>query len=135
MMPRLDLVTVADVMHSGIVGCDPDATLAQLARVFAEHRIHCVVVHGIDHTHEGERLSWGIVHDHDLMTALDRTDATATAGSMAAVPPLTVEPTEPLDRVAALMAEHKVTHVVVVEDDYPVGVVSALDVAGAAGGA
>jgi CBS domain-containing protein len=33
------------------------------------------------------------------------------------------------------MAEHKVTHVVVVEDDYPVGVVSALDVAGAAGGA
>jgi CBS domain-containing protein len=46
---------------------------------------------------------------------------------------LTVRPEESLERAAQLMAEHDVTHLVVIQphSGQPVGIVSALDVAGA----
>ena len=47
---------------------------------------------------------------------------------------ITVEPQEMLDRAVQLMASYDVTHVLVVEDGAPVGIVSSLDVARAAGG-
>jgi CBS domain-containing protein len=55
-----------------------------------------------------------------------------TAGSIAAGEMVTVEPTEPLDRVVQLMNEHEITHLVVVEKGFPVGVISSLDIARAA---
>ena len=66
-IPRLDLVRVADVMHTGLVRCDPSAPLTEIARLLAEERIHCVMVHGIQRTRAGERLTWGIVSDRDLV--------------------------------------------------------------------
>lgn len=54
-MPRLDLMRVEDVMHAGLVGCDPEVPVAEIARILAEERIHCVVVHRIERTRSGER--------------------------------------------------------------------------------
>jgi CBS domain-containing protein len=133
-VPRLDLMRVADVMHTGLVVCDPSAPLTEIARILAEERIHCVMVHGIERTRAGERLTWGIVSDRDLVRALDTTDAGVTAGALAVTALLTVEPDETLDRAIRLMTSYDVTHVVVVEHGYPVGIVSALDVARAASG-
>jgi len=133
-IPRLDLMRVEDVMHSGLVGCDPEAPLAEIARILAEERIHSVVVHGIERTRAGERLSWGIVSDRDLMRALDASDTGVTAGALAVTAMITVDLLEPLDRAVQLMAAYDVTHVIVVEKGYPVGIVSALDVARAAAG-
>lgn len=134
MLPRLDLVRVEDVMHTGLVTCDPTTPLTAIARLFAQQRIHCVVVNGIERTRAGERLTWGIISDRDLMRALDATDETATAGTLAVTDLETVDPQEPLDRAVQLMAAHDITHVLVVERAYPVGIVSALDVARAAAG-
>jgi CBS domain-containing protein len=134
MLPRLDLVRADDVMHAGLVGCDASAPLPVIARTLAEEGIHCVVVGGIERTRGGERMTWGIVSDRDLVRALDATDATVTAGELAVTPLLTVEPHETLDRVVGLMASYDVTHVLVVENGRPVGMLSALDVARAAGG-
>jgi len=133
-VPRLDLMRVEDVMHAGLVGCDPTASLSDVARILAEERIHCVVVHGIERTRAGERLTWGIVSDRDLIRALDASDGGLTAGALAVTAMLTVEPREQLDRAVQLMASYDVSHIVVVENDYPVGIVSSLDVARAAGG-
>ena len=132
--PRLDLIRVEDVMHAGLVGCDPAATLPAIARIFAEEGIHCVVVNGIERTRAGERLTWGLVSDRDLIRALDATDRSVTAGAIAVPALMSVAPGEPLDHVVRLMASFDVTHVLVIEADYPVGIVSALDVARAAGG-
>jgi CBS domain-containing protein len=134
MIPRLDLVRVEDAMHPGLVGCDPAATLPAIARIFAEERIHCVVVNGIERTRAGERLTWGIVSDRDLIRALDATDTSITAGALAAPAFMSVTPDEPLDHAVRIMASFDVTHVLVLEDGYPVGIVSAMDVARAAGG-
>jgi CBS domain-containing protein len=133
LLPRLDLVRVEDVMHPGLVGCDPEATLATIARIFAEERIHCVVVHGIERTRDGERLTWGTVSDRDLIRALDATDRSITAGTLAVPALMSVTPDEPLDHAVRIMASFDVAHVLVLEDGYPVGIVSALDVARAAG--
>lgn len=131
-IPRLDLIPVRSVMHRGLVACDPGDSLTEIARLFAEERIHCVVVSGIEHTRHGERLTWGIVSDHDLVRALDATNTTATAATLAATEFVTIEPEERLDHAVQLMAEYDITHLVVTEGGLPVGVVSSLDVARAA---
>jgi CBS domain-containing protein len=134
LLPRLDLVPVRDVMHAGLVGCDPAASLPTIARIFAEERIHCVVVNGIERTRAGERLTWGIVSDRDLIRALDATDTSITAGTLASPALMSVTLDESLDHAVRIMASFDVTHVLVLEDDYPVGIVSAMDIARAAGG-
>ena len=129
---RLDLRSVEDAMHVGLVGCDPGASLTEIARILATERIHCVVVHGIERTRDGERLTWGIVSDRELIRALDSPDVGTTAGMLAVTALPTVEPAENLDRAVELMASHDVTHVIVTDNDYPIGILSALDVARAA---
>jgi CBS domain-containing protein len=130
---RLDLVTVDTVMHAGVVACDPSAPLASVAQILAERHIHCVVVSGLEHTPTGERLTRGTVSDRDLMRALAMARGDATAGEIAATELITVEPRDSVAQAAQLMAEHEVSHLVVVDRDFPIGVISSLDVARAAG--
>jgi CBS domain-containing protein len=134
-LARLDQIRVEDVMHAGLVGCNPSAPLAVIAQMLAVERIHCVVVHGLEHTREGERMTWGVINDRDLMRALDAGDGGVTAARLAMPAEPTVDVAESLDRVVQLMAEYDVSHVLVLEKGYPIGIVSALDVARAAGGA
>ena len=62
--------TVGDVMRPGVIGCAPGTPLTEVARTMAEHRIHCVIVHGLSADgREGEGSVWGIVSDVDLMRA------------------------------------------------------------------
>jgi len=69
------------------------------------------------------------------MRALDATDASITAGALAVSALVTVEPQKSPDSAVRLMAACDTAHVIVVENHYPVGIVSALNVARAAGGA
>jgi CBS domain-containing protein len=43
---------------------------------------------------------------------------------------VTVDVAEPLERAAQLMTKHQLSHLLVVSDAQPVGVVSTLDIAG-----
>ena len=63
------------------------------------------------------------------MKALAAGGTDATAGELARTEIVTVAPSERIDEVARLMAEHESSHLVVAEDGRPVGVVSTLDVA------
>jgi CBS domain-containing protein len=131
---RLDLMTVENYMHPGVVTCDPGTPLVTAARVLADERIHCIVVAGIEETSRGSRIAWGTLTDRDLLRALDSGELGATVGELAASEIVTVEPAESLSRAVQLMNEHEITHLVVVQTDFPVGVISSLDVARAACG-
>ena len=131
---RLDLMTVEDYMHPGVVTCDAGTPLVTAARVLADERIHCIVVAAIEETSSGSRLAWGTLTDRDLLRALDSGAMGVTAGAIAAAEIVTVEPAESLARAVQLMNEHEITHLVVVRTDFPVGVLSSLDVARAASG-
>jgi CBS domain-containing protein len=131
----LDRTTVGEAMHEGVIACALETPLTEVARLMAEHRIHCVVGFG-DVTEDDTRL-WGVITDGDLMAVAAGADpADYTAGAAAATEVVTIAPDEPLRRAAGLLREHQVSHLLVVEPstDRPIGVVSGLDIAGIIGG-
>lgn len=131
---EFDHARVADAMHMGVLACPPETPLRAVARMMAHHRVHSLVVLGDPKLYQDERL-WGIVSDLDLVTALGPDMGAKTAGDIAASPLVTTGPDEPLSGAVALMVEHGVSHVVVVDpvSDQPVGVLSTLDVASLVG--
>ena len=126
---RLSRVTVGDAMHAGILSCDRDTPLAEVAATMTRERVHCVVVE----SGSGEgREPWGIVSDLDLVAAATVRELDGqTAGGTAATPALLVTPRETLERAAQLMTEHSTSHLIVVEPrtHRPVGVLSTIDIA------
>ncbi|MGZ4184722.1 MAG: CBS domain-containing protein [Solirubrobacteraceae bacterium] len=111
-------------MHHGILSCSRDASLAEVASIMCEHGVHAVAVND----HEAGRPA-GVVSDLDVVAAL-ASDSEPSALQAAATEPLTVSANETLHRAAQLMAEHGVSHLVVLDaaGGYPVGVLSTLDV-------
>ena len=67
-------------MHAGLVGCDPDAPLTD-GRADPRRRADPLRRRPRESsaTRGGERLTWGIVSDRDLMRALDAGDTGVTA--------------------------------------------------------
>jgi CBS domain-containing protein len=133
--PSLDDVQVKDAMHAGVVSCALEAPLTEAARLVAEHRIHCVVGFG-DVTADDTQV-WGVISDLDIVGAAAAGDiAGLPASSAAGTEVLTIAPDRSLREAARIMAEHAVSHVLVVEpgSDRPVGVLSTLDLAAVLGG-
>jgi CBS domain-containing protein len=124
-----DELTVGEVMHAGVVCCAPETPARHVAGLMARHSIHCVVVRGDDE----EGGLWGVVSDTDLLPLLSRGELDEhTAGGIAGTPLVTVARSDSVAWAADLMAEHEVTHLLVVVRDRPVGVISTLDLARAA---
>lgn len=126
-MAELRHVRVHDAMHHGILGCAADAPLGEVAGIMAKHRVHAVVVA------DGDGLPpAGVVSDLDVVAAIATGEEPSAAQSAATEAPA-VSSEERLDRAAQLMAEHGVSHLVVVDaaGGRPIGVLSTLDVAAA----
>jgi CBS domain-containing protein len=131
LMPSLEHATVADAMHPGILSCEPDATLPEVAQIMAAHHVHCVAVVGISHE-QPECFVWSIVSDVDLVRAGVDQGAQVTARALATQPVVVVEPGTSLRDAAEEMLARGVSHAVVTDPvaQRPVGVLSTLDVAG-----
>jgi CBS domain-containing protein len=127
--PRLAHIRARDAMHHGVLSCAPSTPLADVALIMATHRVHCVVVH--DDELPGTS-AWSVVSDRDLVAAAaeDRLDE-PTAGTVAGTSVPRIGSDEPLSRAAQVMAEHDVSHLVVVGEasGRPEGILSTLDVA------
>jgi CBS domain-containing protein len=117
---------VSQAMRHGVLTCQAETSLRVIASMMAENRIHSVVVTNLDGVSE---TAWGIVSDIDVLRSAGEDPDERTASDIAGTELLTVEPGEALQRAAQLMAEHEVTHVVVVAGQRPVGVLSSLDIA------
>lgn len=114
---------VSDAMRPGVITCPPDASLRDLARIMATNHVHSVVVTA------GGDAPVGVVTERQLLEAAG-TDPADAAGSLATNAD-TVFADVPLPRAAELMVERGITHVLVVDGGgRPLGVLSALDVAG-----
>jgi CBS domain-containing protein len=123
--------TVRTAMQLGLFHCPPDADLRALARVMTERSIHCVVVGGVHRGPGGERLTYGIASDLDLMRGLQEPAGARIASDVATTELITVLPGETLETAARLMTEHDTAHLIVVspQTGLPVGIVSTLDIA------
>ena len=78
------------------------------------------------------RSPLGVISDVDLAAAVARGSLQSTAAELARAEPLTVAADDSLERAAHLMAEHAVSHLVVIQphSGHAVGMLSVLDVAG-----
>jgi CBS domain-containing protein len=125
--PPFEEASVVDGMRVGVVSCPPDTPVREVARIMATYRIHCVVVSEM----KGTKPS-GVVSDIDLAAAASAGVEGRTAGQLAGSEAVTVAADDSLERAAQLMAEHQVSHLVVIQphSGHPVGVLSALDLAG-----
>lgn len=125
--PPFESATVVDAMRMGVVSCPPDTPIREVARIMATNRIHCVVVAEV-----AEDAPLGVIADIDIASAAAGS-RDAPAGALARREPTTVHPDDSLQHAAQLMAEHEITHLVVIQprSGHPVGILSALDVAGA----
>ena len=116
---------VGHAMHVGLVHCRPATPLRTVARIMAAHRIHAVVVE------DEVGGTAGVVSDLDLVQALaDGNHNHLTAADAAATPLVTVAAAATLEHAAALMAEARATHALVLDHGgLPAGILSMLDIA------
>jgi CBS domain-containing protein len=131
LMPALEHATVSDAMHPGILACEPDASLQEVAQMMATHHVHCLAVVGISHE-EPQCGVWSVISDLDLVRAGIRDGDTPSARSIAQQPLVTVDPSTALREAGELMLTQKVSHLVVTEPgtQRPIGILSTADVAG-----
>jgi CBS domain-containing protein len=134
LMPSLQHATVSDAMHPGILACEPDASLPEVARMMATHHVHCVAVVGVSHE-EPPCGVWSVISDLDLLRAGVRDGGAPTARTIAQQPLVTVEPSVPLREAGELMLAHGVSHLVVTQPgtQSPIGILSTADIAGVLG--
>jgi CBS domain-containing protein len=125
-------ISVADVMHTGILMTDPDTPLRLVARLMAERRVHIVA------TAEDGQMRRPLT----MITALDIAAAVAddagdemTAGQAARTALRPVAADQPVEEAARLMAKHGVEHLLVIDPGsaHAVGIISALDIAAVLG--
>ncbi|MBU5822880.1 CBS domain-containing protein, partial [Acinetobacter baumannii] len=118
------VVKIKDVIRDkpshDVITIVPDATVQELVALLAEHNVGAVVVSSDRSTVEG------IVSERDVVRRLhDRDDVLgATVAEIMTTRVRTCEPEHDLDALMALMTEHRIRHVPVVEDARLVGVVS-----------
>jgi CBS domain-containing protein len=126
--PAFEDAKVRDAMRVGVITCRPQSKLTDVARMMVGYDVHSVVVADFD----PERGLWGIVTSLDLARAAGELSS-VTAREVATTDLITIRSNDPLRRAAELMAEHGVTHLIVLQPDSddPVGVISARGVAAA----
>jgi CBS domain-containing protein len=133
--PRFHGSTVADVMHVGVISCQSDTPVGELARTMARNYVHAVVVEGRRRDAAGmEHLVWGVVSDLDVVSHMDRmSDREVTARELSATPAVVIGPDDSTEEAARLMRDYDVHHLVVVDprERRPIGVVSTLDLVAA----
>lgn len=124
--PSWEHAIVGEAMSTPVIVCPAGTPLATVARTMATRHVHAVVVTDDD----ANPVAWRVVSD-SAMAAAGAAAAELTAGDVAERPREAAEADWPLDRAARLMAQHGVTHLVVVDPHgRPAGMLSTLDLAG-----
>ena len=128
--PAFSRDRVADVMSPGVLSCPPETPLRTAARMMATYNVHAIFVFASREEADEQTPLWSLLTDLDLIEASLPDIEQRTAGGTARAPAVTVEADAPIERAAALMAQYRTTHLVVVSPEArPLGVVSSLDLA------
>jgi len=118
-------LTVASVMHHGILGAPKDAELSTLAAIMARYQVHSVLLTDADRP--------AIVTDLDLLATAVEDDAEVTAGRSGRSLPV-VAPQTPLSAAVGVMVEADARHLLVQDRGAHAGVLSSFDVVAVVGG-
>ena len=120
---------VRELMHPGVLTCQPNASLGQVAVLLAQHHVHALIVSDRD----GRPL--GIISDYDLLAgewlSVDTESLDAmrklTASDLMSYPVDTIEANMTLKDAAHKLIEEDINRLLVTENGTPVGVISISD--------
>jgi CBS domain-containing protein len=117
--------SIKEVMTRDVRACEPNATVADAAKVMAQEDVGPVPI-----VEDGRLV--GIVTDRDIVVrvvAEGRDPNATTVKEIASTDLVTVSPGDDLDEALKLLAERQVRRLPVVEDNRLVGIVAQADVA------
>ena len=117
--------SIKEVMTRDVRACEPNATVADAAKVMAQEDVGPVPI-----VEDGRLV--GIVTDRDIVVrvvAEGRDPNATTVKEIASTDLVTVSPGDDLDEALKLLAERQVRRLPVVEGDRLVGIVAQADVA------
>lgn len=120
---------VSDLMHPGVLSCQPNISLGQVAVLLAQHHVHALIVSDRD----GRPL--GIISDYDLLAgewlSVDSeslaTMRKLTAADLMSYPVDTIVSNTVVKEAAHTLMEKDVNRLLVTEEGKPVGVISISD--------
>ncbi len=118
-------VQLREIMTAGVITCPPEAGVASIARLMRDRRVGSVVV--VD---RGE-APLAMITDRDLAVRVlaEDLEPDSAVGEHASRPLVCGEPEMELDEAAALMVQHRVRRLPVVEAGRLVGIVTLDDIA------
>ena len=120
---------VRDLMHPGVVRCEPENSLGKVARLLAEHHVHSLFIFN------EEQLPIGVITDFDVLAGEWLSGDAAslavlknmTARELMSSPVEMIDAHTPADEAASRMQQNTIRRLLVVENDLPVGVISVSD--------
>jgi CBS domain-containing protein len=118
-------VRLSEIMTSGVVTADAEASALEVARLMRDHRVGSVVV--VDSA--GSPVALLTDRDLTLRVFAEGVDPASPALQHASRPLICGEPEMELDEAAALMVQHRVRRLPVVQGGELVGIVSLDDIA------
>jgi CBS domain-containing protein len=118
-------VKLSEIMTPGVVTASPDTDAVAVARLMRDHRVGSVVV--VD---QGQ-APVAMVTDRDLAVRVfaEEAGASSPVADHASRPLVCGDPEMELDEAAALMVQHRVRRLPVVDGDRLVGIVTLDDIA------
>jgi CBS domain-containing protein len=118
-------VQLSEIMTAAVVTAEPSATALEVAQLMRDHNVGSVVVVDPD----GSPVA--MVTDRDLAVRILAEEAglETAVGHHASRPLITGDPEMQLDEAAALMVQHRVRRLPVVDEDRLAGIVTLDDIA------
>lgn len=112
-------------MTASVVTAEPGATVLEVAQLMRDHNVGSVVI--VD----SEGAPVAMLTDRDLAVRIlaEEADAEASVGDYVSRPLVAGEPQMELEEAAALMVQHRVRRLPVIEEDRLVGIVTLDDIA------
>src|SRR4029077_9722525 len=116
---------LTEIMTAGVVTTTPEASAVSVARQMRDNRVGSVVI--VDPA--GSPVAMGTDRDLALRICADGVDPETAIGDHASRPLICGEPEMELDEAAALMVQHRVRRLPVVDGDSLAGIVTLDDIA------
>jgi signal-transduction protein with cAMP-binding, CBS, and nucleotidyltransferase domain len=118
-------VQLREIMTAAVVTAEADASAAEVARRMRDHNVGSVVIT------EPDGLPIAMVTDRDLTTRVlaDEADVEGPVGERVSRPLVSGDPEMELEEAAALMVQHRVRRLPVVEGGQLAGIVTLDDIA------
>lgn len=120
---------VRDLMHPGVVRCDPDNSLGQVAKLLAEHHVHSLFVFNDRQLPEGVITDFDVIAgewlsgDPESLAVMQK----MTARELMSSPVEMVDIDTPAGEAARRMLDGSIRRLMVTENELPVGVISVSD--------